>query len=81
MRINVYHEEITNTFETIAREAPGGHLYYGLRVLLKTHPDMMMPTHQDDDNSAVTFWFDNLDAMRKFTTGLQKLAMKLTTAG
>lgn len=50
MRINVYAEEIT--LETAIVEKDG---HRGLRVYLKSHPDLH--NHPDDDDrSAITFW-------------------------
>ena len=56
MRVNVYAEEITDRVEVVEIKAETGSRFVGMRFLLKTHPDMLMPRHPDDDDSAVTFW-------------------------
>lgn len=65
MRINVYAEELTDRIEVIEKQAEGLS-FMGLRVYLKTHEDMIPPRHQDDDSSAVTFWFHSAAALNDF---------------
>lgn len=59
MRINIYAEELTDRIELVETTAKdhGAATFYGCRIYLKTHEDMVPPKHQDDDSSAVTFWF------------------------
>ena len=62
MRVNVYAEEITDDIQAIEQDVGIGDLkrkLFGLRFYLKSHPDMGPPRHQDDDRSAVTFWFES----------------------
>ena len=65
MRINVYTEEMSPAekpqFEIVHAEYTSsrtGELMrnYGLRVYLKSHPDLHYIPGRDDDRSAVTFW-------------------------
>jgi len=58
MRVNVHAEEITDDIQAIEQDVNGRTLF-GLRFYLKSHPDMGPPRHQDDDRSAVTFWFES----------------------
>ena len=56
MRVNVYAEEITDKVEIVETTADTGSKFIGVRFFLKTHEDMLMPKHPDNDDSAVTFW-------------------------
>lgn len=69
MRINVYTEELINDAATgsISKaEIVEAHYTnsrtgksmtnYGLRIYLKSHPDLHYIPDRDDDRSAVTFW-------------------------
>ena len=56
MRVNVYAEEITERVEIVEKTADTGSTFVGVRFYLKTHEDMLMPKHPDNDDSAVTFW-------------------------
>lgn len=60
MRINVYSEEMTDEIEVIKKTADTGATFYGVRLLLKSHDDLHT-ADDDDDRSAVTFWFDRQD--------------------
>jgi hypothetical protein len=62
MRINVYHEEITNEFEWVEKHVKEtGKTYYGFRLYLKSAPELHHTT-QDDDRSAITIWFGTKQA-------------------
>ena len=74
MRINVYAEEITSDVEAFEKADIGGRTMFGLRVYLKSHPDMSPPHHQDDDRSAVTFWFESAAERSAFGQNLSKIA-------
>ncbi len=73
MRINVYTEELTDRIECITQVSRDGVKFYGLRVYLKTVPEMLSAkhggTHDGDDQSAVTFWF------RSHTSCIEFMAM------
>lgn len=66
MRINVYTEELPTsevlpmaeivTAEYISSRTGQPMVNYGLRVYLKSHPDLHYIPGRDDDRSAVTFW-------------------------
>ena len=67
MRINVYTEELPDmktprphvelvTAEYISSRTGEPMTNYGLRVYLKSHPDLHFVPPRDDDRSAVTFW-------------------------
>jgi hypothetical protein len=61
MRINVYTEELTPESEIVTAEYVSSRTglpmtNYGLRVFLKSHPDLHYVHGRDDDRSAVTFW-------------------------
>lgn len=59
MRINVYAEELTDEVEIVTKDVTderfGERTFYGLRVYLKSPPELH--AHRDDDDrSAITFW-------------------------
>lgn len=57
MRINVYHEELTTEMEFVKKHVEKtGNTYFGLRIFLKSPPDLHH-TSDDDDRTAITFWF------------------------
>ena len=57
MRINVYHEELTNEFVFVEKKVPEtGKTYYGFRIFMLSPPELHHTT-QDDDRSAITLWF------------------------
>lgn len=69
MRINVYTEELLwgeNNDDPVAAEIVQANYIssrtgqpmtnWGLRVFLKSHPDLHYVPPRDDDRSAVTFW-------------------------
>lgn len=57
MRINVYNEELTQEIEWAEKHVEAtGKTYYGLRMFLKSAPELHH-TADDDDRSAITFWF------------------------
>ena len=74
MRVNVYAEEITDDVESIHKDNVGGRPLFGLRFFLKSHPDMSPPHHQDDDRSAVTFWFEGVAERTAFVERAAKAA-------
>lgn len=49
----MYSEEITGEIDIIKKVAANGRTYVGVRVLLDSHESMT----NDDDRSAVVFWF------------------------
>jgi hypothetical protein len=57
MRVNIYAEEITDRVEIVTTHVEETNAtFIGIRFFLKTHEDMLMPKHPDNDDSAVTFW-------------------------
>jgi len=66
MRLNVYTEELPNNnpmpnceiveAKYINSRTGLGMTNYGLRIYLKSHPDLHFIEDRDDDRSAVTFW-------------------------
>lgn len=66
MRINVYTEEMPNkdalpmaeivTADYVSSRTGLPMTNYGLRIYLKSHPDLHFIPNRDDDRSAVTFW-------------------------
>lgn len=57
MRINVYNEELTADFQFVEKTVEEtGKTYYGLRMFLKSAPELHH-TPEDDDRSAITIWF------------------------
>lgn len=60
MRINIYHEELTDEVTLVEKDvddkAFGPRTFYGVRVYLKS-PEELHHEPDDDDRSAITFWF------------------------
>lgn len=67
MRINVYTEELLNIVsnppmaelvwaEYISSRTGEKVRNYGVRIFVKSHPDLHYIPDRDDDRSAVTFW-------------------------
>ncbi len=65
MRINVYAEELTED-AMIVDEMVCGRRFVGVRIWLKSPPELL--DGNNDDRSAVTFWFkDRYEADRMLT--------------
>lgn len=65
MRINVYDEELTGEVVVVSTTAETGVTFYGVRMFLKSHPDLHH-TSEDDDRTAITLWVrsqGNADAL------------------
>ena len=67
MRINVYTEELITTGNNpvmaeivtanyVSSRTGQPMTNYGIRIYLKSHPDLHYVPPRDDDRSAVTFW-------------------------
>ncbi len=65
MRVNVYTEELEPSQGVIAEIVTADYVSsrtgdtmtnYGIRIYLKSHPDLHYVPPRDDDRSAVTFW-------------------------
>jgi len=71
MRVNVYSQEMTREAQVVEKQVhlPGqagpGRTYYGVRVFLRSAPELHA-TPEDDDRSAVTFWFDSLGEAERY---------------
>ncbi len=68
-RINIYAEEITKRIEVVEKTADTGRPFFGLRAYLKSPSDLHR-TKEDDDTSAVTFWFESMAALNDFRQAL-----------
>lgn len=80
MRINIYAEELSDRFEIVRRVPSTGHTdqeFIGLRVYLKSPPELHTDA-DDDDTSAVTFWFASEREMDGF---IDRLGEALATTG
>lgn len=75
MRINVYSEEITRHIDVVRKSAEGRD-FFGVRIVLLTHENMLPPKHQDDDSSAVTFWFDSPTKADEFVSHLNAIVQE-----
>lgn len=84
MRINVYTEELPTaetglplaeivTAEYISSRTGQPMTNYGLRIFLKSHPDLHFIPDRDDDRSAITFWcgskFNNIMGLIEILKG------------
>lgn len=61
MRVNVYTEELTAEAEIVHADYVSSRTgepmrNYGLRIYLKSAPELHFVPPRDDDRSAVTFW-------------------------
>jgi len=66
MRVNVYNEEILLEYEFIEKRVEEtGKTYFGWRVFLKSAPELHH-TKEDDDRSAITFWFGTKERALNF---------------
>ena len=77
MRVNVYSEEISRedgrTCQIVEKEASTGQLFFGVRIWLKSPAAILEHnTPEDDDSSAVTFWFADLDDVTAFVGKLAR---------
>ena len=63
MRINLYAEELCpadySKYGLLRKTADTGEVFFGLRVFLNSAPELHF-TADDDDRSAVTFWFKSV---------------------
>ena len=67
MRVNVYAEEIAVPQFDLVIEQKTGRGLLGIRIYLESPECLQPPAHQDDDRSAVTFWFKTPKAAWDFT--------------
>jgi len=56
MRVNIYSEELTGEVILVEKTSDTGRIYKGARVMLHSS-DLLHYEPDDDDRSAVTFWF------------------------
>lgn len=57
MRINVYHEELTTETAFVEKHVKEtGKTYYGVRMFMKSPPELHY-TADDDDRTAITLWW------------------------
>jgi hypothetical protein len=75
MRVNVYTEELNPENQPemeivqakyVSSRTGQPMTNYGLRIYLKSHPDLHYIPDRDDDRSAVTFWCGSEDALNSF---------------
>lgn len=60
MRINVYTEELTDDIRIVKTTAKTGKSYPAVRFMLESS-DRLHNKSDDDDRTAVTFWFHDLE--------------------
>lgn len=78
MRLNIYEEELTDEVTVVSTLAENtGITYYGVRFYMKSAPELHA-TDQDDDRSAVTFWFGDLDLCERFAGTVSPLLSEVT---
>ena len=73
MRVQIYSEEMTSEVTLVTKQVTdekfGTRVFYGLRAFLKSPPELHSDP-EDDDRSAVTFWFgDDLDVVEAMLNG------------
>ncbi len=64
MRVNIYAEELTKNIDLI-KKATEGKEFYGIRLYLKSHPDLHH-TSTDNDESAITIWIPHKKGRNDF---------------
>ncbi len=66
MRINVYNEELTSEVVFVEKHVTETKMtYYGMRVFLKSAPELHHEAN-DDDRSAITFWWGTKEKALEF---------------
>jgi hypothetical protein len=65
MRINVYHEELTDEVRFVEKVAETGIVYFGIRMFQASAPELHH-TPEDDDRSAITLWFGTKQAAAEY---------------
>lgn len=81
MRINVYNEEITGETQRVTKTAADtGITFEGIRLFLAS-PDVLHATPEDDDRSAITFWWeaDNVEQRNAVLGALNALTSAYRT--
>jgi hypothetical protein len=73
VRVNIYWEELSDEPpEVIERTAGSNNMpFWGLRIWLRS-PLVLRKTEDDDDRSAVTFWFESHAALNDFVERLYR---------
>jgi hypothetical protein len=75
MRINVYAEELTTETQLVSKTVNddefGERTFYGVRMFLKS-PEELHHSDEDDDRSAITFWFKegDVETVSRLLTGM-----------
>jgi hypothetical protein len=64
MRVNIYNEELTDRVKFVTKTAGTGVMFYGISFHLAS-PKELHNSQGDDDTSAVTFWGDNPEKLRR----------------
>jgi len=73
MKINVYNEELTERVEFGTKIAGTGVKFYGISFYLAS-PKELHSSPSDDDSSAVTFWGDTPEKLRRLlSTALKEI--------
>lgn len=57
MRVQIYDEEVTGECTIVEKVADTGKTFHGVRLFLASS-DVLHNTPQDDDRSAITFWWE-----------------------
>ena len=65
MRVNIYSEELTEEIKVVSATTFDGKKYLGLRFFLES-TYKLHSTLDDDDRSAVTFWFESIKGAELF---------------
>lgn len=83
MRLNVYAEELTDEVDVVTKvvedEEFGRRVFYGVRLYLKSPPELHHST-EDDDRSAITLWVKWTKAEGTDLGLLRSLLRKLMSA-
>ncbi len=81
MRVHIYAEESTNDIEIVRKTADTAQSFFGVRYYLASS-SLLHGTPNDDDRSAVTFWFHSLNEARNFfSLALTRVFDTVDTAG
>lgn len=77
MRINVYNEEMAYEWQSLTRTATNtGIEFHGMRMFLKS-PDSLHHTEEDDDRSAITWFWHDARTGGRLADMLESMAMDI----
>jgi len=74
MRVNVYAEELSKQIVNVMHNIDGTY-FYGTRIFLLSPPELHN-TPGEDDRSAVTFWFTDLQQRDRLSMAMSAVLVQ-----